>query len=66
MLLKFTPTPGELSQPAVEEMAEILSNIWVDGGGADLARFIKMKRTGGEYMLYAYWPGWRLCARDGF
>lgn len=44
---------GELSQPAVEELAEILSTIWVDGGGADLARFIKMKRTGGEFMLYA-------------
>ncbi|MEK6222103.1 MAG: response regulator, partial [Chloroflexota bacterium] len=44
---------GELPQPAVEELAYSVDKFYKDDGGGDLARFIHLKATGNEYMLYA-------------
>ncbi len=44
---------GELPQPAAEELARTVSEHFEDGGGSDLARFVKLEETGSEYMLYA-------------
>jgi len=44
---------GELSQPAAEELARTVASHFENGGGSDLARFIRLDETGGEYMLYA-------------
>jgi len=43
---------GELSQPAAEELAQAVASYFI-GGSSDLARFIGLEATGGEYMLYA-------------
>lgn len=44
---------GELPRPAAEELALNVATHFEDGGGSDLARFIRLEETGGEYMLYA-------------
>ncbi|MCB2178638.1 IS200/IS605 family transposase [bacterium] len=44
---------GELSRPAAEELARSVAIHFENGGGSDLARFIRLEETGGEYMLYA-------------
>ena len=44
---------GELPQPAVEELAHTIGQYYIHGGGSDLARFIHLDATDGEYMLYA-------------
>lgn len=44
---------GELPQPAAQELARTVARYFADGGGSDLARFIHLDATGGEYMLYA-------------
>ncbi|RME05806.1 MAG: hypothetical protein D6803_08120, partial [Anaerolineae bacterium] len=44
---------GQLSQPAVEELAQLLAHYWEHDGGSDLARYVHLKTNGGEYMLYA-------------
>lgn len=44
---------GELPRLAAEELAQAVSVHFVNGGGSDLARFIRLEETGGEYMLYA-------------
>ena len=42
---------GHLEQGAAEELAEIVASRWAPG--SDLARFIHLDATDGEYMLYA-------------
>ena len=44
---------GELPRLAAEELARAVSSAFENGGGSDLARFIRLEETGGEYMLYA-------------
>ncbi len=44
---------GELPQPAAEELANAVAGFWATDGGSDLARFVRLDATGGEYMLYA-------------
>jgi CheY-like chemotaxis protein/REP element-mobilizing transposase RayT len=53
---------GQLSKAAAEELAQIVqydwergnnSNGYAEGGQVDLARFIHLDATGGEYLLYA-------------
>jgi len=44
---------GGLSQPAAQELTHTVSHHWANGGGSDLARFIRLGATGSEYMLYA-------------
>ncbi len=44
---------GELPRLAAEELARVVSIHFVNGGGSDLARFIRLEETGGEFMLYA-------------
>ncbi len=44
---------GQLSQPAVEELARAVAHYWAHDGGSDLARFIRLESTNSEYMLYA-------------
>ncbi len=44
---------GEFPQPAVSELANAVIDHWANDGGTDLARFIRLDATGGEYMLYA-------------
>ena len=44
---------GELPQPAAEELAQVVSQHFQNGGGSDLARFIRLEQTGSEYMIYA-------------
>jgi REP element-mobilizing transposase RayT/DNA-binding response OmpR family regulator len=44
---------GELPQNAAEELARTVAAYFADGGGSDLARFIRLEATGNEYMLYA-------------
>ena len=44
---------GELPQPAVKELAQTVSNYLRDDAHSDLARFIHLEATGGDYMLYA-------------
>lgn len=43
---------GELPQAAVEELARAVGQHW-SGGGSDLARFVHLEATGGDYMMYA-------------
>lgn len=43
---------GELPQPAAEELASELARHW-ENASADLARFVHLKATGSDYMLYA-------------
>lgn len=43
---------GELPQQAVEELARAVGQHW-SGGGSDLARFVHLEATGGDYMMYA-------------
>ncbi|KAA3644650.1 MAG: IS200/IS605 family transposase [Chloroflexi bacterium] len=44
---------GELDQDAAEELASTVAHYWADDGGADLARYVRLDATGGDYMLYA-------------
>jgi REP element-mobilizing transposase RayT/CheY-like chemotaxis protein len=44
---------GQLSQPAAQELAETVAHYWKRGNGSDLARFIHLDVTDGDYMLYA-------------
>ncbi len=54
---------GQLSKEAVEELAGVVLHYWErdnsavlessGGKGSDLARFVRLKQTGHEYMLYA-------------
>ena len=44
---------GELPQMAAEELARTVGHYWSRDGGSDLARFIRLEMTGGEFMLYA-------------
>lgn len=44
---------GELPQPAVQELAETVAKYYSVDSKSDLARFIHLEATGGEYMLYA-------------
>lgn len=53
---------GQLSRAAAEELAQIVQYDWkpgessdgyAEGGNVDLARFIHLNATGGEYLLYA-------------
>ncbi len=44
---------GELPQPAAEELARTTAYYWENGNRGDLARFVRLEATGGEYMLYA-------------
>ena len=54
---------GQLPQPASQELTMIIANYWSQGialppgskvdGKSDMARFIRLESTGGEYMLYA-------------
>lgn len=43
---------GELPQPAAEELARVIHHNWINGGGADLARFVRLE-SGSELMVYA-------------
>lgn len=44
---------GQLSQPAAEELAQIVVHYWERGNGRDLAHFVHLNATDGDYMLYA-------------
>ena len=44
---------GQLSQPAAQELAQTVAHYWERGNGSDLARFIHLDATDGDYMLYA-------------
>ncbi len=44
---------GQLPQPAADELAQAVAHYWAHDGGSDLARFVRLEATGGEYMLYA-------------
>lgn len=44
---------GQLAQSAAEELANSVGHHWANGDGSDLARFVRLDTTGGEYMLYA-------------
>ena len=44
---------GELLQPSAQELADIVATTWENNNDADLARFVHLDSTGGEYMLYA-------------
>lgn len=44
---------GELPQPAAHELAAAVADAWGHGEGADMARFVRLDATGGEFMLYA-------------
>jgi len=44
---------GQLSQPAAQELSETVAHYWERGNGSDLARFIHLDATDGDYMLYA-------------
>lgn len=44
---------GQLPQPAAEELARSVGHYWASDGGSDLARFIRLEATNGEYMMYA-------------
>jgi len=50
---------GQLNQPAAQEAARVVANYWsVSASGlpckkSDLARFVHLGSTGGEYMLFA-------------
>jgi DNA-binding response OmpR family regulator/REP element-mobilizing transposase RayT len=44
---------GQLPQPATEELAQAVVDIWAEDEGVDLARFIRLETTNKEYLLYA-------------
>lgn len=44
---------GQLPQPAAEELARSIGHYWGRDGGSDMARFIRLDATAGEYMIYA-------------
>jgi len=44
---------GELPQLAAEELARTVGHYWFRDGGSDLARFVRLEMSGGEFMLYA-------------
>jgi CheY-like chemotaxis protein/REP element-mobilizing transposase RayT len=44
---------GQLSQPAAQELAQTVAHYWERGNGSDLARFVHLNATDGDYMLYA-------------
>lgn len=44
---------GQLPQPAVQELVQILLEQWQRSGGSDLARFVQLETNGSEHMLYA-------------
>ncbi|HKJ26848.1 MAG TPA: hypothetical protein VJ965_04340, partial [Anaerolineales bacterium] len=44
---------GELPRLAAEELAQAVAVHFINGGGSDLARFIRLEENSGEYMLYA-------------
>jgi len=44
---------GELPRLAAEELAQAVAVHFINGGGSDLARFIRLEETSGEYTLYA-------------
>jgi REP element-mobilizing transposase RayT/CheY-like chemotaxis protein len=44
---------GQLSQPAAQELAQTVAHYWERGNGSDLARFVHLDATDGDYMLYA-------------
>lgn len=44
---------GELLQPSAQELADIVATTWDDSNDSDLARFVHLDSTDGEYMLYA-------------
>ncbi|MEW6716010.1 MAG: IS200/IS605 family transposase [Chloroflexota bacterium] len=44
---------GQLPNPASDELAQSVSELWAQDGGTDLARFIRLKATSSEYLLYA-------------
>ncbi|MFH1635084.1 MAG: transposase [Chloroflexota bacterium] len=44
---------GQLPQPAAEELARSVGHYWGRDGGSDMARFVRLDATAGEYMIYA-------------
>ncbi len=44
---------GQLPQPAAEELARSIGHYWGRDGGSDMARFVRLNATAGEYMIYA-------------
>ena len=44
---------GELLQPSAQELADVVATTWDDSNDSDLARFVHLDSTDGEYMLYA-------------
>ena len=44
---------GALDRKAADELASTVAHYWADDGGADLARYVRLDATGGDYMLYA-------------
>ncbi len=44
---------GELPQAAAQELAQAVARFSGPAKGSDLARFVRLEATGGEYMLYA-------------
>lgn len=44
---------GQLPQPAVQELVQILLVQWQRSGGSDLARFVQLETNNSEHMLYA-------------
>ncbi len=44
---------GQLPQPAAEELAHLVGHYWAHDGGSDLARFVRLESTNGEFMMYA-------------
>lgn len=44
---------GELPKKAAEALAKTVGAHFENGGGSDLARFVRLEETGSEYMLYA-------------
>ncbi|HEY5982556.1 MAG TPA: transposase [Anaerolineales bacterium] len=44
---------GELSQPAAQEVASIMSRNWDSENGGDLLRFSRLETTRAEHILYA-------------
>jgi putative transposase len=51
---------GELPQAAAEELSQLASSYWLENGGSDLVRFIRLGAASGEYMLYATGIGWNM------
>ena len=44
---------GQLPQLAAEELAHSVGHYWGRDGGSDMARFVRLDATAGEYMIYA-------------